>query len=666
MSEKTEEVNGACLKAALALLKLGYWPVAIRPGAKAPIGKAWGAERWTEERLRETFGRYPRAGVGICFGPGRGPGGSWLIDVEGDGGEAGESLSSLLGGECVDIDTVSWNSARGCHYLFTVDGPRLLKVLASAGAKESGSPGVWHVTSLPGLEFRVGGTKPTGEIKQVQSVVPPTQGTDGKSRSWIGSPRIGLMVFPDVAYRFLDQSAPAVSKESGESYGRAALDRELADFASKSPGERHDFLLGSTIRLASLVKAGFLAAAEVIAGLHSTANTNGFAAEGRLPELDGLWHTALDLATPRQIVERNGHVPSANGSIQTPSRLIILASEVTPRRVEWLWPDRIPIGKLTTFAGWGGLGKSFVTMDLAARVSTGGPIPGMGGECFERSRVLILNTEDDPDDTSVPRLIEAGADLGQIAFARSEILGQFTLADLHLLDLMLAQLGDARLLVIDPATAHLGPANDHKNAELRALLMPLSLWAMERRIAVILVTHVNKPQGGRVEAMARVVGSVAWVNAVRAAVMFAKDPDDRTRRLFLPFKSNNAPERRGLAYRIAPTENLAHVDWLEEIETSADDALNPLPRKSVPVSVAAWVTARFREKSEWPSNDLKRMAVEAGISTRSLFKSSEVSTLPILKRQRADENGERYWIWIAESGWPKNQTESAESEESDS
>jgi hypothetical protein len=300
--------------------------------------------------------------------------------------------------------------------------------------------------------------------------------------------------------------------------------------------------------------------------------------------------------------------------------LVILASQVKTRKVEWLWPNRIPIGKLTTFAGWGGLGKSFVTMDLASRISRGDEIPGLRGECFETGSVLILNTEDDPDDTSVPRLIEAGADLQRIGFARSEVLGQFTLADLRLLDRMLGELGDVRLVVIDPATAHLGKANDHKNAELRELLMPLSLWAMERRVAVILVTHVNKPQAGKVEAMARVVGSVAWVNAVRAAVMFARDPEDKSKRLFIPFKSNNSPEQKGLRYEIEATDDLARVRWLDEVETSADEALNHVAGKgrSRVEEAIDWLTDRFREKREWASNELTDLCKQSGIASSAI------------------------------------------------
>ncbi|MCA9152883.1 MAG: AAA family ATPase, partial [Planctomycetales bacterium] len=50
---------------------------------------------------------------------------------------------------------------------------------------------------------------------------------------------------------------------------------------------------------------------------------------------------------------------------------LVRLSDVEPETVRWLWPGRIALGKLTLFAGDPGLGKSFLTMDIAARVTTG-------------------------------------------------------------------------------------------------------------------------------------------------------------------------------------------------------------------------------------------------------------------------------------------------------
>ena len=207
------------LDTAIDLLGRGFWVIATYPAGvklgnrltkgKEPIGEAWGLKQWDERRLRKAFQEYPAAGVGICFGPGRGPGGSWLIDLEGDGPQADESLAILLGGEI--LPTLSWSSTRGWHHSFTADGERLLKLLAAAGAKEEAGikAGVWHLEALPDLEIRVGGYKNDGSVKQVQSVVPPTPGTDGKPRAWNDTEDVAEL--PGAAYGVLEGVAERIA-----------------------------------------------------------------------------------------------------------------------------------------------------------------------------------------------------------------------------------------------------------------------------------------------------------------------------------------------------------------------------------------------------------------------------------------------------------------------
>jgi hypothetical protein len=46
-------------------------------------------------------------------------------------------------------------------------------------------------------------------------------------------------------------------------------------------------------------------------------------------------------------------------------------SDVVRRPVDWLWDSIIAIGKITIISGDPGLGKSYFTCDIAARISTG-------------------------------------------------------------------------------------------------------------------------------------------------------------------------------------------------------------------------------------------------------------------------------------------------------
>ncbi len=49
--------------------------------------------------------------------------------------------------------------------------------------------------------------------------------------------------------------------------------------------------------------------------------------------------------------------------------------DVAAEPVEWLWEGRVAVGKMTLFAGEPDRGKSFVTVDVAARVTTGATWP---------------------------------------------------------------------------------------------------------------------------------------------------------------------------------------------------------------------------------------------------------------------------------------------------
>src|ERR1039458_10341820 len=88
-------------------------------------------------------------------------------------------------------------------------------------------------------------------------------------------------------------------------------------------------------------------------------------------------------------------------------------ASIEPRKIEWFWPNRIPQGKITVFAGNPDVGKSIVSCDLAAIASTGRAFPDTENTCGPMD-VLMLFCEDDAADTVRPRLDAAGADVQRI------------------------------------------------------------------------------------------------------------------------------------------------------------------------------------------------------------------------------------------------------------
>src|SRR6188768_1657411 len=77
-----------------------------------------------------------------------------------------------------------------------------------------------------------------------------------------------------------------------------------------------------------------------------------------------------NLAPPCPLVKPEEHLARAErvaGAVRF--------SELAPQKVRWLWPDRIPLGRITLLVSDPGLGKSLLALDVAARVSTGAPWP---------------------------------------------------------------------------------------------------------------------------------------------------------------------------------------------------------------------------------------------------------------------------------------------------
>jgi putative DNA primase/helicase len=204
---------------------------------------------------------------------------------------------------------------------------------------------------------------------------------------------------------------------------------------------------------------------------------------------------------------------------------VVCMADVRPTSIEWLWKDRIAIGKVSVLAGEGGRGKSTILCDLTARTTTGSSWPD-GAAATPTGGVIILAAEDDVEDTLAPKLLAAGADLERIFVIRSvrdekQRRRGFNLqADLERLEAEIRRRGNIRLIIIDPVSSYLGPVDSHKNAEVRAVLEPLGEMAARLRVAIICNNHFTKSGGN---ANNRVIGSVAFVNQARAAFIVTPD-----------------------------------------------------------------------------------------------------------------------------------------------
>jgi putative DNA primase/helicase len=376
--------------------------------------------------------------------------------------------------------------------------------------------------------------------------------------------------------------------------------------------------------------------------------------------------TAADvLALPMGVHEGAPKAPKAPsvGYGQLGGKLVSRRfSEVQPVRLEWLWPGRIPLGKLTLFAGDPGLGKSLVTVALAAHVSTGKPWP-LCSEGFGPASVALMNAEDAADDTVRPRLDAAGADVSRVhvldGVATESGLAPFTLESVDLLDAWLAENPDVRLVGIDPVSAFMGGTDSHVNAAVRQALAPLSEVAQRRRVAVVVVSHLNKGAG---QAAYRVSGSLAFTAAARAVWLVTKDADDDQRRLVLPLKANLSPDASGLAYRVAGADNgAAHLVWdRAPVTVTAQEALAPVVDDGERTATSEAMDFLRDALAQGPraAGDVQREARAAGASDKCLRTAKK--RLGVVARKADFAGG---WRWCLPEHAPKEPEHAHHTEE---
>jgi hypothetical protein len=221
---------------------------------------------------------------------------------------------------------------------------------------------------------------------------------------------------------------------------------------------------------------------------------------------------------------------------------------------------RLPRGAITQLAGDPKLGKSFVSIAIAAAISRGSSRPH-DSNAYEPGSVIIMSAEDDPARTIVKRLRAAGADMDKVQILESVILPDGNEAlpqlrkDIKRIEDAVVRIGDCRHINIDPISAYLEGVDDHKNASLRGVLSPLKKLVEKHDLSASIVNHLNK--GGGTNGKYRVSGSIAYVGACRANFLFVRDREDPTgkRILMLDNGCNLTDEVPTLAYRIGPSES---------------------------------------------------------------------------------------------------------------
>lgn len=324
---------------------------------------------------------------------------------------------------------------------------------------------------------------------------------------------------------------------------------------------------------------------------------------------------------------------------------IISGSEVEPREVEWLWYPYIPYGKVTIIQGDPGEGKSTFVLNLAAMLTTGTTLPSSAGIQSESPagdfvgesepiNVIYQNTEDDLEDTVIPRFIKAGGDRSRVFFI-DESDAALSFADKRIGETI--RRTGAKLIIFDPLTSYIGEDISINLAnEVRSRMNYLIDVAKATGCAIIIVGHMNKMSGAK--ALYRSLGSIDVVGSARSCLLIGSSPDDPSKRIMAVQKCNLAEKGKAIEFSI----DSGKVSFLRQVDVTADELVNAFSSAG----------KRTNTKLEKAKEVLVCMLTDGPKLQRDVM--AEMTALGISKRTAADAKGELgvvsrkikdAWIW---------------------
>jgi len=342
---------------------------------------------------------------------------------------------------------------------------------------------------------------------------------------------------------------------------------------------------------------------------------------------------------------------------------LLRGSDVKPEAVSWYWVGYLAAGKVHILGGAPSTGKTTISMAVAATMTNGGRWPD--GTRSPIGNVVIWSGEDDPADTLIPRLALSGADLSRVYFISDVRDGterrSFDPArDMEPLRRKLAEIGDVRLLIVDPIVSAIA-GDSHKNAEVRRGLQPLADLAASMRCALLGITHFSKGTGGR-DPVERLTGSLAFGALARIVMVAAKHQeegeDGKTKRLFLRAKSNIGPDDGGFEYDLQQGEMKTHpgifsssVLWGNAVEGSARELLataETIPDEEGGESVSSvsdWLRDLLNEeKGRLDRREVMKVAHAMGHKERTVHRAREKLGL-IVQQHGFGKDKRSIWTW---------------------
>lgn len=271
---------------------------------------------------------------------------------------------------------------------------------------------------------------------------------------------------------------------------------------------------------------------------------------------------------------------------EKPENIGILAAlqpavSIEPRPIEWLWKPMLAKRKFHLLAARGGSAKTTLACDIAARITQGAeyPMAPLQIECFNKGSILFVTTEDEPDDTLVPRFLAAGGDPAKLTFLSSSKHHLDINERPEELETIIENLpDDLALIILDPVTSMTGNANTHVDSNVKRIAGVLSGLAIKHNLTILGIIHFRKgdPTARGNNLIDMVTGSAGWVNSARIALAcFIDDKEDIG--YFGVIKSNIGPKKCTLEYQaVINDDDVVEIFYSEKQDVNIETIISRL------------------------------------------------------------------------------------------
>ena len=263
-----------------------------------------------------------------------------------------------------------------------------------------------------------------------------------------------------------------------------------------------------------------------------------------------------------------------SNSLERPHPTVIHWDDIAVTDREWLIPNWLPANTATLFTGDGGVGKSWLTLQVVCQIAGGFnnaflnpafPLPSEADDSIEPKHVIFATYEDEPEE--IKRRIQALASgMNWIAASLETIKHHLHIVDMRGIgsvwgpgmgkhisntgDLLFAgeairaicEERNAKLLVMDPLSGAFG-GNENDRTAVYDFVSSFRGWGDAAKCAMLAIGHLPKGAEGRASGFS---GSTAWEASIRSMWLLSKQNAGNSKNpeaywALLHTKSNYAP-----------------------------------------------------------------------------------------------------------------------------